>query len=691
MQRLTVIERLCLVVLAPMLALAVSVIFSVSSRQSEIARLERFRPDVAIVRASSALIHELQKERGSSAGLISAGGAGPFKSTVDEQRLRTDRAVTEWSLAADKVSNDPNKDASLAARLDKVRSDLGGIATFRQDVDSTRATVTLNLAFYTGMIEELTGTIGDLINDVQKGSIASQIHSYRALVMAKEKAGLERATGSTLFNAAQGGANSFDFEHHRVYSAIVAQESAYLAEFHQFAASDSRRHFDDTVRGPWVIDALKWRNVLLTLPETGNDGRGISGADWFARTTDRIDRMKEVEDVLAQTVANHLDELIHDERARFWQWIAVQMLIVIATLSVTLLVARSLAAPIIKAAEAMGRLARGDLDNAHMPAYPVRAEIGRIALAISQLIDAMREKRHLEDERASAACRAQAERQALMLSVADQFENAVSGIVTAVSTSAAELQSAAEVLTTAAAEASTRAADAAAASTETSGNVALVATETEKLSGAVFDIRRKASDAARVAGDARQRATETQHLIDHLSQTSQTIGEVVSMISAIAGQTNLLALNATIEAARAQEAGRGFAVVAAEVKHLANQTACATADISSQIASIQAATKGTLHAIAHISSVIGQIDGVTLGIAAAVDQQGISTADIARSVQQASFATASVSTNVVGVAAAANDASVASSQVLESAKGISRQAEILGEEMSAFLARVRSA
>lgn len=690
MQRLTVIERLGLVVLAPMLALAIIVINSVGSRQSEIVRLEHFRPSVVIARASSALIHELQKERGSSAGLISAHGEGPFKSTVAEQRLLTDFAVREWSSVADKALMDPNKDVSLVARIERVRSDLGGLASFRTDVDSARANVSRNLAYYTGMIEKLIGVLGDLINEVQKGSIASQIQGYRALVMAKEKAGLERATGSTLFNAAMGRAGTLDFERHRTYSAIVAQESAHLAEFHQFAASGARRRFEDSVNGPSVSDALTWRKVLLALPETGNDGQDVLAASWFARTTDRIDRMKGVEEFVAQSVAEHLDELIKDEHAKFWQWIAVQTLIVIATLSVTLLVARSLAGPIAKAAEAMGRLARGDLDNVHMPAYPVRAEIGRIALAISQFIGAMREKRRLEEEHSLAACRAQAERQALMFSIADQFEGTVSGIVRAVSTAAAELQSAAEVLTASAAEASARAADAAAASTETSGNVALVATATDKLSNAVFEIRRQASDAARVAADARQRATETGSLVNHLAKTSQTIGEVVGLISAIASQTNLLSLNATIEAARAQEAGRGFAVVASEVKQLANQTACATADISAQIAGIQTATKDTLHAIAHITSVIGQIDSATVGIASAVDQQGISTADISRSVQQASRATASVSVNVIGVAAAAKDASAASSQVLESAKKLSDQAVKLSQELAGFLARVRS-
>ena len=56
--------------------------------------------------------------------------------------------------------------------------------------------------------------------------------------------------------------------------------------------------------------------------------------------------------------------------------------------------------------------------------------------------------------------------------------------------------------------------------------------------------------------------TSIESLAD-LSNASDQIGQILSVIEDIAGQTNLLALNATIEAARAGEAGKGFAVVAA--------------------------------------------------------------------------------------------------------------------------------
>jgi methyl-accepting chemotaxis protein len=60
---------------------------------------------------------------------------------------------------------------------------------------------------------------------------------------------------------------------------------------------------------------------------------------------------------------------------------------------------------------------------------------------------------------------------------------------------------------------------------------------------------------------------------------SAEVGNIIKVITSLAGQTSLLALNATIGAARAGEAGKGFAVVASEVKELAQETAQATEDM----------------------------------------------------------------------------------------------------------------
>lgn len=85
----------------------------------------------------------------------------------------------------------------------------------------------------------------------------------------------------------------------------------------------------------------------------------------------------------------------------------------------------------------------------------------------------------------------------------------------------------------------------------------------------------------------REQIQDTSKRIKRLGESSQEIGDIVSLINDIADQTNILALNAAIQASMAGDAGRGFAVVADEVQRLAERSATATKQIEALVKTIQ--------------------------------------------------------------------------------------------------------
>jgi methyl-accepting chemotaxis protein len=272
-----------------------------------------------------------------------------------------------------------------------------------------------------------------------------------------------------------------------------------------------------------------------------------------------------------------------------------------------------------------------------------------------------------------------------------EFHEQVRAAIEAVGAGATSVAGSARLLVDAV-ERTGREADAAAAgSDESSRNVQNVAGAAEELSASISEVSAQVAKAAEIARAANEAAQRTDGTVRGLAGSAQKIGDVVGLISNIAGQTNLLALNATIEAARAGDAGKGFAVVASEVKSLASQTAKATDEIAAQIAAMQKVTADAVQALRGISEIIAELDRVAAAIAGAVEQQRASTQEIAGNVQRAAAGTSEVAGNIGGVRDGARASGEAAQSALEFASGLTSQSDVLRGAVDQLTARLRAA
>ncbi len=640
-----------------------------------LAELSQFTTEI------SGLVHELQKERGTSAVFINSGGQLlaaelPQQRRLTDERLETARAaMSGLSLAAYPTAVRRAIERGLAAARDLIEH--------RDSIQSRRIPAPDSNQFFTAAIGQLLAISREAVKGSDDPHVTVGLLTAHSFSSAKERAGQERAAGAVGFAA-----GTFTAPQHRAFVALVADQRAAFDSFEGYASQLQREFARQTMSGAVGEEVERLRKTALEI-EPGQKLAGITDAAWFAATSARIDLMRRVEERLhADLGATALAAAVAAQRA----------LVIAASLGATGLalalaltwrLGRGVIQPLSGLIRAMRLLSDRALDTA-VPARDRHDELGQMAAAVQVFKDSMIETARLRTAQEATAALVTADKAAAMQKLADRFQKSVGGIVQTVSTAATELQTAARSLQTTADETSTHASAVATASEEASTNVQTVAAASEELSVSIAEIARLVTDSTEISAAGVREAAQTNAKVQGLAEAAQKIGKVVKLISDIAAQTNLLALNATIEAARAGEAGKGFAVVAAEVKNLATQTARATEDISQQIGSIQGATTQSVDAIKSIGATIARMSEIAGAVAAAVDQQRAATQEITRNVHQAAQGTYDVSANIAGVSKAASEAGSGAGLVMQASGKLAVQGEALRRQVADFLVTIRA-
>ncbi|CAN1605637.1 methyl-accepting chemotaxis protein [Pseudomonas mediterranea] len=189
----------------------------------------------------------------------------------------------------------------------------------------------------------------------------------------------------------------------------------------------------------------------------------------------------------------------------------------------------------------------------------------------------------------------------------------------------------------------------------------------------------------------REQIQDTAKRIKRLGESSQEIGDIVSLIDDIADQTNILALNAAIQASMAGDAGRGFAVVADEVQRLAERSSAATRQIETLVRAIQADTNEAVISMEQTTSevvrgarlaqdagvALEEIEGVSKTLAALI--QSISNA-----AQQQTTSAGQISLTMNVIQQITTQTSSGSTATAESIGNLAKMASQLRRSVSGF-------
>lgn len=555
---------------------------------------------------NSRLVHELQKERGMSAGYLGSKGKS-FSSKLPLQRKETDKRLADLKNYLEQHSSGLKSYGELWQVVQAANTMINQIESMRSGITALNTPIGEALKYYTTLNGKLLSIPGLAVSISEVAEISRALAAYYEFLQGKERAGIERAVLSNSFGQGKFGPGMF-----RKFVTLVSEQNTYFSSFLIYASAEQAISYKKTLSNEAVKQVESYRSKAFA------DDMNQNAEEWFAQSTKRINLLKQEEEMLTEEILSLSSDTVTSSQNSFWLYLIVSSVILLSSCYFSFMLLRSFTQQINALKETMKKAA--DKDLATRCSAVSHDELGMIANNLNRMLDSITETVHIIADSSEQLATASEESTVTVKENANLLKKEQVQVLNVVDSMEQMSTSIREV----------------------AANIKLTSDEANSANELITESSKIVDESTQSINDVSVRIDSVSETISELHESSGSISSVVDVIQGIAEQTNLLALNAAIEAARAGEMGRGFAVVADEVRTLAAKTQNSTTEVAEMLDALKAGVETTVSSMSEtkeqcqltstlthevtegisvMKQAVTQVDDVSIQIATAANEQ----------------------------------------------------------------------